>query len=455
MRIVEVGTFQLPLRFLLGALVDDSRQFAASLRGCIPGLVTRKLPDGDETVVIDFPYTESGQRLENIVLDGHLDVPGVGTVRLVMTSLSVCFVVVEIDLPDGANLNLERPNGERLLKGAEGEVSEVLAPAIRTWCKQIADAVPQEYCRPHPPQAMPAARLLWWHRILIDPHPANEPAGTRTYGVEVELDQGECRVGYLFTTTQGLSAELLGDVVDGLMLASQEWLIVDDANRLAADHLMRLGQQRNDQLLSVDAQYEEVLALTKEVSLRSMILDESNRYIANARLRVREAIARAWRIDDEARDLAERINALRDLINLHRERVSNDRDDRRNRLVFVFTGITLVQSVLVWYDFLTEDRTKIASDPRPGIAGVVLVLSLLVLLGVIFYRFVLRWVFRWRRAKRVTQRRVTRAAAVRRAVAQLVPTPRNEVPPATGPATDAPDASPPTPPRHLTPADRE
>src|SRR5690606_25002053 len=109
--------------------------------------------------------------------------------------------------------------------------------------------------------------------------------------------------------------------------------------------------------------------------LRKLILSEEQRYLANTRTKVKDAATECWRLDDQTAELEGRITALRDLFMLHRERITNDRDERRNRLVFVITAIALVQSVLVWYDFLTEPNNEVAADPRPTIAYLVLGLT--------------------------------------------------------------------------------
>jgi hypothetical protein len=91
-------------------------------------------------------------------------------------------------------------------------------------------------------------------------------------------------------------------------------------------------------------------------------------------------------VTQEAQELEERTAALRDLFSLHRERIFNNRDDRRNRLIFVFTAVTLIQSVLLWYDFLTSDATTFGGAPRPAIALAVLVATLATVIGAIMMR---------------------------------------------------------------------
>jgi hypothetical protein len=187
-------------------------------------------------------------------------------------------------------------------------------------------------------------------------------------------------------------------VVEGIMVATQEWLIVDEAQRLLSDHLVRLSQTRSGDLVSVDGQYAELLVLTQEVTLRKLVLSEEQRYLANTRTKIKDAATESWRLDEQTRDLDGRIAALRDLFALHRERITNDRDERRNALIFVFTAITIIQSVLLGYDFLTGSSTTTGGAPRPAIALVVLVLSAAALVGSLWQQ-----IRRGRRSRRLSR----------------------------------------------------
>jgi len=178
--------------------------------------------------------------------------------------------------------------------------------------------------------------------------------------------------------------EVINDVVEGLMIATQEWIVVDEAKRTIAAHLLGLSESAAGRVITIDAQYADVLELTEEVTLRNLLLGQESRYLTTPRRLIRHAATEAWHVTAEAQELEGRTAALRDLFSLHRERIFNNRDDRRNLLVFVFTAITLIQSILVWYDFITSDATGFGGEPRPAIAIVVLVLA--VITGIIALR---------------------------------------------------------------------
>jgi hypothetical protein len=267
---------------------------------------------------------------------------------------------------------------------------------------------------------MPASSLLWWHRLAVDPPAGSDFSAPRLYGVTVQIgEQVRCAVGSGFSNIYGPAAALVEHVVEGIMVATQEWLIVDEAQRLLSGHLVRLSQTRPGDLVSVDGQYAELLVLTQEVTLRKLLLSEEQRYLANTRTKIKEAATECWRLDEQTRELDGRIAALRDLFALHRERITNDRDERRNGLIFVFTAITVIQSILVWYDFLTGASTSLGGAPRPTIAAVVLALSVVALLGALWQQ-----VRRNRRSRRLTTRSHNGRGVPRQRPGEQAPAPK-------------------------------
>lgn len=395
MRIVDVGTFLLPVRFSLSGLMSGGRdRVVSSVAAALPECAVDQPAEHSE-VLLDFHRSQGARQMESMVFEGALVLDGLGPVRLYISSLSVGFVVVEFDLPDDTVVDLETTGPRRNFKAYEAPVSEALAPLIADWCERIARTVDPAVCEPRPPAGLPAGQLLWWHRLAINPPVGQEFPAARWYGVRADLADGMVAImGSGFSLVYGGTGHVILDVVEGLMVATQEWLIVDEAKRLLSEHLVRLSRSREAGLVSVDAQYLEVLKLTEEVTLRNLILSEEVRYLANARVRVKEATAMAWRMSAEAAELESRTTALRDLFGLHRERITNDRDDRRNRLIVVLTVVTLIQGILVWYDFLTQDDTTVAADPRPPIAVAVVIITIATLLAAFGRRYVLvirRW----------------------------------------------------------------
>lgn len=399
MRIVDLGTFLLPARFSLSMLMSGERdRLMSAVDAALPECQSTSENAPISEVLLDFHRSQGARQMESMIFEGRVEVEGLGPVGLYISSLSVGFVVVEFELPDDTVVDLESSGSRQSFKSYETPVSEALRPLIADWAERATRAVPGDLIEPRTPGSLPAGQLLWWHRIAVNPLSEHEFPAARWYGTRADLADGMyAMIGSGFSMVYGDRGRVVTDVVEGLMVATQEWLIVDEAKRLLAEHLVRLSRTREAGLVSVDAQYLEVLQLTEEVTLRNLVLSEEMRYLANARIRVREATALAWRMEAESAELEQRTTALRDLFGLHRERITNDRDDRRNRIITVLTVITLIQGVLVWYDFLTEDDTTVSSSPRPGIAILVVLTTVLMLLGMFNYRFsdaARRW---WRR----------------------------------------------------------
>jgi len=391
-RVVDLGTFLIPVRLSLAALMDGGRdEVVAALQTTFSEFATAEPVESSE-VLLDYHRSIGARQTELALFAGSRLIDGLGLVQLHLSSLSIGFVMIELDLPDGTVIDLESTGAREGFKAHEAVAAQLVSPYVAEWAERVARCLPAHLVGPRPEAALPASRLLWWHRIAVDPALGEEFPATRWYGESADLADG-ARVTVANGFTSVLTAppgaryarrHLLSDVVEGLIVATQEWVVVDEAKRLLASHLVRLSGNRRAgvvSVVSVDAQYYEVLKLTEEITLRNLVLHEEARYLANARGLVRQAAARVWRMADEAADLDQRIGALRDLFTLHRERIFNDRDDRRNRLVFVFTVLTLIQSVLFGYDFLTGNATVVGPSPRPAIAIAVLALTVLTLVG--------------------------------------------------------------------------
>ncbi|NUT34321.1 MAG: hypothetical protein HOV79_14730 [Hamadaea sp.] len=388
MRIVNFGTFLLPVRFSLQDMMRPGgrEKLAERLRAGLPEFRSDAAVDADDLFfdVVGSVY----QRMETMVFSGVAEIEGAGLVRLYVSSLAIAFVVIEMDLPDDMQLDLDDDENCNRFKAFETPITEIVEPLITRWSDQVVVAADPSIVRPLPPSAMVSGKLLWWHRICVDAPLGVEFPNARWYGVPVDLAHNALvHVGTGMTNvwTAGRPA-LVNEVVEGLMVATQEWIVVDEAKRHIADHLVRLSDADARSLITVDAQYLDVLSLTEDVTMRNLLLGQEARYLTTARLRVRQAASQAWATTAEAETLEERTAALRDLFSLHRERIFNNRDDRRNRLLFVFTAVTLIQSILVWYDFLTEPNNTTSATPRPEIAIIVLLLTVAAVVGAVLTR---------------------------------------------------------------------
>jgi len=420
MRVVELGTFLLPFRLSLPDLLTGGRdQLKTALQDEFSEFAAPP-PLRSSGLVLDFHRSIGARQMESMVFEGAVDVDGLGVVNLYISALSVGFVITSLDVADGESVDLDK-DGDSAFKQRESALTDVVSPLVTEWCRRVGRATPPSWMQQPPKSTMVSGQLLWWHRVAIDPAPGSEFAAARWFGVEAKLGPDlHCSVGSGFTNIHGDPGPLLEHILEGIMIATEEWLIVDEAQRVLADHLTRLSRIPDGDLITVNSQYGEILTLTEEVTLRKLMLSEEQRYLANTRTRIKDAATECWQIAEQVAELDGRIAALRDIFALHRERIVNDRDERRNALVFIITAIALIQSVLVWYDFLTEPNNQISQDPRPLLAGTTLGITFAVALGVL-----------WRQVRE--RRRRARSGLRRRTglLAAAIPAPRADGGPAT------------------------
>lgn len=380
MRVIEIAPFLLPVRIRLDSLLAEQhgtapeRQFAqlcADVASVLPAPARPAAAppaDADPEVFISEHRSLGAAEIENTVYDEVLHIGGIGEVRLYISSLSIGFAIISLDVD-----NLDA------LHAREHELVARLNTAIGRWCELIASAVPAAQQSREPWGTLRPARVLWWHRLMVDPPAEQQPEAILCYGTPCTLGTGTCLVGNGYTAVLSVDEDCLADVLEGLLYAQQRWILIDEANKFIGKRHAAMGNRHQAGFESVEEQFTEVLGLTRAVVLRDVILRNQSRHLANARWAVSQAADTVWRTADEAGQLDDQLTSLRILANLDWQRLQNSRDDRRNQLIFIFTVVTLFQSILLWYDFLTNQATAQAGEPRSGIAYVVLVLSVAVL----------------------------------------------------------------------------
>jgi len=389
MRIIAVVTFSLPVDFAPSNLMADHTAVIEPLISCFPGFrphrPERDVSDGaaDDFVLLDYPDPRQAARTRNLLLDGTVRLQDAGTgldvtVRIAVSSLSSGFAVLELPpCPDDIDLDLDRPGRGQALRDLEAPYRRALGRQIRLWCEcmeRVVAPLDGVSLKRRGEGMLPTGKMLWWHRILLDPG-ERVPMDVQV-GVTCHLGATTCTVGYLFTSLAHTDEQSLQDCVNGLMLASQNWLIIDDATRLTTSRLMRIETSSPDNQADVDRQYDEILDLTDKAVFRGAIFGESIRYISNAQLAVKNAADQAWGIAEEGRTLTDRMSALREIFNLRRERLTNRRDEFRNKVIIALTSLTVLQTVFDWYDFFTAASVSPGPAPRPAISVATLVATL-------------------------------------------------------------------------------
>ncbi|URN12849.1 hypothetical protein LUW77_18215 [Streptomyces radiopugnans] len=216
----------------------------------------------------------------------------------------------------------------------------------------------------------------------MDPPRGQEPGATRVYGVERKIhDDAHLRFGDGFTTLVRLPRHRINEVLEGVMAATSEWIAVDEANRLVSARMLRLNDTRWDRVADVDRQFTASLKLSKDLALREMVRLEESRYTVNAGAVVVDAAMERWAMERERGVLEVQLQSLRDILDFHRNMTQYRRDERRNRLLFVFTAIALFQSVLVWYDFAHESNNTLGPAARLTVVSTIAVLTVVVVVS--------------------------------------------------------------------------
>jgi len=346
----------------------------------------RALPGhGKPSLSIDPEHPLAGATLNGPLLEGHLSVrlgpdesaahlAETHEVRLVVGRLGVGFFVAttEVDRlngPTGLELSLEQPLGDVVRR-----VSRIIASSV-------ADADLTSWR-----QASPASEgIAWWHRLAVGVRHGDEPPNA-AFGQAVRCGSKELGlIGSGFSVLWDDDPDTERECLDGLMAATEEWVVVDRVNSLLADRLAGLQTlTEKGRARQLNAIHSEVLDVAVEIAIIRLVVDERARYQVRAERAAREAARDAWAIAGEYESLESRLATLRLLAEAHRNEIQVRRDARRNDLLFAFTIMAILQSLLVVFDFLTGSNISLAPVPRVAYGLAVTAVALLVLgLGIV------------------------------------------------------------------------
>jgi hypothetical protein len=354
-----VAVFNLPVRIALheqlsaGLGGDGGASWRQLVMEAVGSVLEEYRIVDDGGLLINQHRSIAASGIENALFDGTVEIPAIGPCRVYLSSLSIGFVIVPV-----------RVSGQAELETYEIGLTEQLNPVVAAWCNQMTKLIPTR------------------SRILVNPLPDQENDATLEFGRECKLGTGAtAMVGNGYTALHRGEPGHVEDAIEALIYATQAWMIADEANKLISDSLARLHTMPAGSPDAVDDHYSQVLDLSRDVTLRSTVFRNEARNLANARLAVYQALLAAWNVTTEVAMAEQGLDSVRRLVNMHRERLQVHRDDNRNQLIFIFTGLTFFQSVLVWYDFLTGSDHTVGPSPRPTIAVTVLILTVLVLLS--------------------------------------------------------------------------
>ncbi|PJE96308.1 hypothetical protein CUT44_17390 [Streptomyces carminius] len=358
--------------------------FGGEVGRALKEAVTEAVPDfspqvdtPDSQLLFDHHMSTGGSRLSGEKTVGTVRLADVGPLRCRFEPNGYCYVMLTIQVPDRSAIH-----------DRESELVEKLNPHVARWTDGISERMlARELVDPVGEAVMEPGRLLWWHRVLMDPPRDQEPGATRVYGVERRIhDDALLRFGDGFTTLERLPGHRIHEVLEGVMAATTEWIAVDEANRLVSARMLQLNDTRWNRVAEVDRQFTASLKLSKDLALRDMVRLEESRYTVNAGAVVMDAAMERWAMERERGVLEVQLQSLRDILDFHRSMTQYRRDERRNRLLFVFTAIALFQSILVWYDFAHEGNNTLGPAMRLAVVSVIATLTVIVVVSALVVR---------------------------------------------------------------------
>ncbi|GAA3615211.1 hypothetical protein ACG5V6_18750 [Streptomyces chitinivorans] len=372
MQVVLIAPFLMRFRLCANTFGGEvGRALREAVTAAVPGFSPQA--DGpDSPLLFDYHMSTGGSRLSGKRTVGTVDLEGAGLLWCRFEPSGYCYVMQTVEVPDKEEMHRR-----------ERELVERVNPHIARWTESVSEhMLATGLVDPVEGAEMDPGRLLWWHRVLMDPPRGQEPGATRVYGVERQIhDDAYVRFGDGFTTLVRLPRHRINEVLEGVMAATSEWIAVDEANRLVSARMLGLNDTRWNRVADVDRQFTASLKLSKDLALRDMVRLEESRYTVNAGAVVVDAAMERWAMDRERGVLEVQLQSLRDILDFHRNMTQYRRDERRNRLLFVFTAIALFQSVLVWYDFAHESNNTLGPAERLAVVSAIAVLTVVVVVS--------------------------------------------------------------------------
>jgi hypothetical protein len=208
-----------------------------------------------------------------------------------------------------------------------------------------------------------AGAFLWVHRMLIGPagwHVAQD----RFHAHGEPQDEVVVSTGWTWVP----SAAMLPAATEGLLVASEDWVVLDSTGRMLANLVRDLDGARNLTGGAVrkhlDGVSVDALALERQAQLLQLYLDERSRFLE---LTVRMVCTQArdeWGIKEEMSRLHERASATSSLASGVREWQAHLAAEARERLLLMLAVVTSLQCVLILFDFVVAEDPVMRSATR-------------------------------------------------------------------------------------------
>jgi hypothetical protein len=263
------------MRFRLGARTfggEVGLRLYTAVREALPEF-SAQAAEPESPMLFDHHMSTGGSRISGKKTIGTVEVEGAGRVWIRFDPSGYCHLMQTVEVENRDAMHRR----ERRLVYALNE-------HVERWVDTISTAMLEsKLVDPAGSDTLDSGMLLWWHRVLVDPPEGEEPAATRVYGVERKVhDNAWLRFGDGFTTLTGIPRRRLPEVLTGVMSATDDWIGLDEANRLISHRLRRLEEVRWKHVGEVDREFTQCLKLGKDLALRDMVRLEDSRYTVNA-----------------------------------------------------------------------------------------------------------------------------------------------------------------------------
>lgn len=356
MQATLVAVFLLPLRFDLDAMAgrrgEVTRSGIASwLSGA--GFTIDEVEVGD--LAIDGNRASIDAHLGQLTASRVAAVDG-RPCRIVLTPFGTGFLLFDLEI-----------EGCTALSALELSIVEGAQDLITSICSSLQPGI---HLEPNAGGLTPG-KLLWWHRILYGECP-DQPGHIVRFGAAAE-DLLVVADGY--TTVSDLEADRDG-IQRGLMMATEDWLVIDRSNRVAAGCMVSLRSANAARdLRAVETVHRSSNDLVSDLEIWLLLLEERTRFLTNEAAATRRAAHRAWDITDALAMLRSRVAAIADLATNARRDLVQALDERRNDLLFLMAGLAALQGLLVLADYVTGPQPEIASMLRLGSGAMILAVA--------------------------------------------------------------------------------
>lgn len=360
-RAIYIGVFLLDKEVVVSA--ERAQLTGDALARRFPDFEMRRNAQGD-AALITIARPAGSARTAPLLVDGTMKVDG----RPVDVLIGHTSVAALLDARDIDPIDID---------GADRAATADLDAVRRQVARAVEGLTRPEDTRPWPTVTIDHDRFLWWHRLF----PATDAGASihenLRYGSPVTC--GAKAIGVVangFTVFDSLSATEAEEAARGIFAATEDWLELDTLGR-QLDIWVSASSARDADLYGARTEVEQA---SRARIMRMVRAEERARYLRNLGRETRMAAHRAWGIDEQLDHTGELLDSARRAIQDEVSMRRDVRDRERNDLLFAFTLLAALQTLLAVFDFMTNTNESVISTARVAFGALVVVVGLTLLL---------------------------------------------------------------------------